>query len=69
MPTCERCGTELSSTGGVLSRLLSNAEGLACDQCGAVLCQDCYDKRRRELLTSGSHRSCPVCKDGMMRPR
>lgn len=66
---CERCAVEMDTGGGLLQRLLSTRSGYQCGQCGTVLCVDCYNERRRELLGAGSHKQCSVCSGGILEPR
>lgn len=62
MPRCERCGKELDAkSSGLMDRLgLRSYEGYECQQCGALLCSECFRERRRELAGS-AHDLCPVC--------
>lgn len=68
-PECERCETTLKpKQGGLRDRLgLRNYDGYECDNCGTMLCGDCFRERRRELA-GRTHDTCPVC-DGVLQHR
>ncbi|WP_435126551.1 hypothetical protein [Halobaculum sp. D14] len=57
-----------AKTGGIAALLgLASYDGYECENCGTLVCQDCYRKRVVELAGAG-HDRCPAC-DGLLSPR